>query len=143
MTLTFNQPGSGRPVRGLSDSAVEPLRDKLKEWDARMQRRVIGSNWFNVPDNQLFCLYTLEKPGVNPHWHGLVHFWMADDDERRRQGEKFDRWANELWQDLVPAGDVDVKTVSYEAGAIDYVGKSLLDQLSYANWVPPDSFRTA
>jgi hypothetical protein len=141
VTLAFNQAGSGRPVR--SDADVRPLRDKLREWDQRMQRRVIGSNWFNIPDHQLFCVYTLEKPGVNPHWHGLIHFYKVDDDQRRLQGEKFDRWANETWQELVPTGDVDVKVVTYKSGAIDYVAKSLLDKVNYANWVPPDSFRTA
>ena len=141
VTLTFNQSGNGRPVR--SDADIAPLRDKLKEWDQRMQRRVIGSNWFNVPDNQLFCAYTLEKPGLNPHWHGLVHFWMAPDDERRRQGEIFDRWANETWQNLVPSGDVVVKVVTYEGGVIDYASKSLLGEVNYENWIAPDSFRTA
>jgi hypothetical protein len=141
VTLTFNQAGSGAPVRSGAD--VAPLRDKLKEWDQRMQRRVIGSNWYNVPDNQLFCAYTLEKPSLNPHWHGLVHFYKVDDDERVRQGERFDRWANDVWRELVRSGDVEVKVVHYEDGAIDYVAKSLLDQVNYEHWVPPDSFRTA
>lgn len=127
-------------MSAFSDLAVLSLKDKLKEWDGRMQRKVVGSNWFEVPDYQLFCFYTLEKPRVNPHWHGLIHFFNVDDQERLRQGQLFDQWADSTWKRLVPSGNVDVKTTYNEKRAIDYVGKSLLDQLNYEYWVPPDEF---
>jgi len=140
VTLTFNQPGNGRPSSGFSDPNMLALKDKLKEWDGRMQRKVVGSNWFEIPDHRLFCFYTLEKPWVNPHWHGLVQFYKVNDSERLRQGEAFDQWADPTWKKLVPSGSVDVKVIYHDEGAIDYVGKSLLDQLNYEYWVPPDEF---
>lgn len=140
VTITFNEAGNGRPVTGLSDSGVMVLKDKLKEWDGRMQRKVVGSNWAAVHDHRMFCIYTLEKPHVNPHWHGLVHFYKVNDDERRRQAETFDQWANAMWKKLVPSGDVDVKPVYDDTGAIGYIGKSLLDKLNFEHWVPQDEF---
>ena len=140
VTLTFNQPGSGQPITGLNDRQALRLKDKLKEWDGRMQRKVVGSNWAHIPDNRMFCLYTLEKPTVNPHWHGLIHFFDVDDEERKRQGKQFDEWANFVWKTLVPSGDVDVKTTYDEKGAVGYIGKSLLDRLNFEYWVPQDEF---
>ena len=140
VTLTFNQPGNGQPISSMADSRVLALKETLKEWDGRMQRKVVGSNWAAVHDHRMFCIYTLEKPAVNPHWHGLVHFYNVDDDERARQGKQFDEWANATWKKLVPSGDVDVKTTYDEKGAIQYIGKSLPDKLNFEYWVPQDEF---
>ncbi|WP_156342966.1 hypothetical protein [Devosia sp. A16] len=140
VTLAFNQAGSPRPVTGLADNQTLALKDKLKEWDGRMQRKVVGTNWAKNHDQRFVGVYTLEKLSTNPHWHGLVRFYEVSDEERRRQGHEFDQWAHTVWRRLVPSGDVIVKAVNDERGAVGYIGKSLLDQLNYANWVPQDEF---
>lgn len=140
VTLTFNRPGDGQPINRLADHRVLALKEKLKEWDGRMQRKVVGRNWAAIHDHRMFCIYTLEKPTVNPHWHGLVQFFNVDDEERLKQGKKFDEWANATWKRLVPSGDVVVKTLHDEKGAVGYIGKSLLDKLNFKHWVPQDEF---
>jgi hypothetical protein len=140
VTLAFNQAGSPRPVTGVADNQALALKDKLKEWDGRMQRKVVGTNWAKNHDQRFVGVYTLEKLSTNPHWHGLVRFYEVSDEERRRQGHEFDQWAHAVWRRLVPSGDVVVKSVNDERGAVGYIGKSLLDQLNFENWVPQDEF---
>lgn len=140
VTLTFNRPGLNSSFSGVTEKEIFELKDKLKEWDGRMQRRVVGSNWQKISDHRMFCTYTLEKSDSNPHWHGLVHFFDVDEPERTRQAAAFDEHASTTWAKLVPAGDVVVEPIYNQSDAIRYVGKSLSNMINFENWVPPDEF---
>jgi hypothetical protein len=105
-----------------------------------MQRRLIGSKWASLHDRRFFSVYTLEKAGTNPHWHGLIQFYDAAGNELARQGRVFDEYAHDQWRALVLTGDAVVKTVFDNPGAIDYVAKSLATNVNYTHYVLPDAF---
>ncbi|SEQ53348.1 hypothetical protein SAMN05428969_3408 [Devosia sp. YR412] len=140
VTLTFNNAATKSPLRGQADRQILAAREKLKAWDARMQRKLIGRKWASNHDQRLFCTYVPEKATVNIHWHGLVRLWDVEGDERRRQLAKFDEWADRIWRDLVPPGNADVKEVHDDHGIARYTSKSLTDVINFEYWVAPDEF---
>ncbi|MCP8884494.1 hypothetical protein NIM87_13320 [Devosia sp. XJ19-1] len=140
ITLSFNEPAKLNRLGDVTESEIASRRDKLKEWDGRMNRCLLGRNWAKLHDYRMFNMYTMEKPRTNPHFHGLVHFFNVDEAERERQAKIFDDRAEDIWKYLVASGDVDVKPVFNELGVANYVGKSITDSLNFENWVPPDEF---
>src|SRR3954463_85192 len=72
VTLTFNDNSTGDARIPGSQIKYEFLRDRLKEWDARMNRAILGKDWANRYPDRIFAFWFLEKPTTNPHWHGLV-----------------------------------------------------------------------
>lgn len=140
VTITFNQPGEGRPLANTSGTQILDQKKLLRKWDARMNRKILGREWAKLHEFRLFYVYALEKADLNPHWHGLVHFFDAPDDERRRQAEVFDRWADPIWKSLVPSGDVDVVPAWERTGAINYLAKSLTYGVNFEHYILPDEF---
>jgi hypothetical protein len=122
VTITFNQPGEGRPLA--SGTQILDQKKLLRNWDARINRKILGREWAKL----------------HPHWHGLVHFFDAPDDERRRQAEVFDRWADPIWKSMVPSGDVDVVPAWERTGAINYLAKSLTYGVNFELYILPDEF---
>ena len=140
ITLSFNEPAKLNRLGDVTESEIASRRDKLKEWDGRMNRCLIGRNWAQLHDYRMFNMYTIEKPRTNPHFHGLVHFFNVDEAERECQAKIFDDRAEGIWKYLVASGDIDVKTVFNESGVARYIGKSITDSLNYENFIPPDEF---
>lgn len=53
-------------------SREERMVQLLKQWDARVNRALVGPRWQKRPDERLFWYAFLEKPQENPHWHLLA-----------------------------------------------------------------------
>lgn len=138
VTLTLNSPGMGK-VETIAATASH-MRDRLYQFDARMNRKLIGRDWQRRPDNRMFHFFAPEKLATNPHWHGLVYFFGAQGSELRRQEDMFDRHADSIWSDLVPKGSADVKAIYDLPGGVDYVAKSLPSLLNWDYCIFPDEF---
>jgi hypothetical protein len=79
------------------------LRDRLREWDGRMNRQIVGKHWRKREADRMWAFYFLEKPDVNPHWHGLVRFFPIEGKSEAYQQAVFDENAGPTWKELVPA----------------------------------------
>jgi hypothetical protein len=88
----------------------------------------------------MWAFYFLEKPNSNPHWHGLVRFFTAENKPLGLQESIFDANAERIWKKLVPSGTVDVQPIPVQRGLIDYVAKMVSYPLSYEQFVTPDEF---
>ena len=122
-----------------TNKSVAPaiMRDRLREWDGRMNRKIVGREWSERIEDRMFSFYFLEKPVTNSHWHGLVRFF-GDDGLRAKQQLIFDDQIEKLWRKLVPTGTVEVRQVYDQAGANEYVAKELYHELQYTQMVTPD-----
>jgi hypothetical protein len=139
VTLTFNKPGDG--LMQTIEKSVDHMRDRLRKWDGRMNRKLVGKDYYNKPYACMFTFFAPEKISLNPHWHGLVHF-MGDEDHAKRQMEIFDEQAALIWSKLVPSGTTDIKKI-VDAGAVGYACKSLCMKVNLPYFVAPDEFRRA
>lgn len=140
ITLSFNEPAKLNRLGDVTESETASRKHKLKEWEGRMNRRLLGRNWAKLHDKRMFNFYTMEEPRFNPHYHGLVHFPKTDQVERERKGKIFDKFAEEIWKYLVASGDVDVK-LTFDREVIErYICKSIEDGLNYENWVLSSEF---
>ncbi|MGR3630776.1 MAG: hypothetical protein ACU0A8_01460 [Limimaricola soesokkakensis] len=45
------------------------MHDRLKNWDQRVNRRMLGSAYRRKPPERVLWMAFLEKPKSNPHWH--------------------------------------------------------------------------
>ena len=124
-----------------TNDSVPParMRDLLREWDGRMNRKLVGNKWVERIEDRMFPFYFLEKPITNPHWHGLVRF-VGDEPKRVKQQLIFDEQIEKLWRKLVPTGTAVVRQVYDQKGANEYVAKELYHELQYMQMVTPDEF---
>ena len=74
----------------INDIAVGPrrARELVREWNGRMDRRIVGKQWLKRPDERIFSLYVLEKPGSNPHWHAFIRLEPPEPDRWSIQARK-------------------------------------------------------
>jgi hypothetical protein len=140
ITLTFNDAGDAKPSS--ASATASKMRKHLRDWDARMNRMLIGRDWLKRQDNRMFHFFTPEKITTNPHWHGLVSFFGADEPEKIRQGRIFDENAERIWKFLVPSGTADVKIIDDQAEFISYVAKSVCLEVNYGHFIVQDEFLT-
>lgn len=138
VTLTFSQPGDG--MNYAVGGTITFMRDRLKQMDARMNRKIIGRDYYNRPANRLFHFFAPEKIATNPHWYGVVSFYGANEEERARQEKLFDENLGPIWSRLVPAGTVDLKPINDRSGGIGYVAKALCLEVNFNHCVLPDEF---
>ena len=138
VTLALNERGIG-DSRQVASTATH-MRDRLRQFDARMNHKLIGRDWQRRPDNRMFHFFAPEKIITNPHWHGLVCFFGAEGDELARQEEVFDRYAGAIWSDLVPKGSTNVQAIFDLPGGIEYVAKTLWDEVNFDQCILPDEF---
>ncbi len=110
---------SAAPSFATTAHAEAFMRDRLRNWDARVNRALLGKHWLLKPDERLEAFGVLEKPASNPHWHLLV--------QMRCQHPKRDfiEAAEETWLALVAAGSVDIQPVVSQVGLSRYVMKSM------------------
>jgi hypothetical protein len=120
--------------------SAEGARQLLKEWDARMNRALLGPKWANRPDERMFNFYFLEKPNTNPHWHGLIMLGGFDDETLAHRAKILTEKAEPIWKAIKPSGTVKVKPIYHQQGASNYIAKELGYEVSYANFVTPDEF---
>src|SRR5215203_7041682 len=95
------------------------LRDRRREWDGRMNRQIGGKHWRKREADRMWAFYFLEKPDVNPHWHGLVRFFPIEGKSEAYQQAVFDENAGPTWKELVPSGTVDVQPVPMQRGVAE------------------------
>lgn len=74
------------------------MRDLLREWDARVNRSVVGKPWLKRPDECMFGCFVQEKVGINPHWHGMISFGFESDPKTISKIIKFDNIAGAIWR---------------------------------------------
>jgi hypothetical protein len=140
VTLSTNDADMGSRSSVGSNERYSYLRDRLREFDARMNRQLLGREWQRSPD-RMFGFWFLEKPDVNPHWHGLVRFFASGDmDKLALQKAVFQREALKIWTELVPSGEVDIQLIADQPYVSKYVVKSLGHDVNYSNFVVPDQF---
>jgi hypothetical protein len=99
------------------------MRALLREWDSRLNRRILGPKWTQKPDERLFAAYFLEKPETNPHWHALVI------------GE-----SEIFWKQLIGSGTVNVQPVNLKLGIASYITKEIGGMVQYNSFVVPRGF---
>jgi hypothetical protein len=116
------------------------LHRRLRGWDAAMNRRLFGQKWTRRPDERLFAAYFLEKPTVNPHWHGLIMLDHPDPRVRIKQAYRL-RWEGGFaWRKLNPGGTIDVQEVNLREGIAKYVTKEVGHMIQYNFFVAPRAF---
>ncbi len=121
-------------------NGLKRMRRLLREWDARINRKVVGPNWQKRPEDRIWGFYFLEKPGSNPHWHGLIQFFPPWPDRAEEYAGRFDEWASVFWKELIPTGMADVQRIDNQSRVSDYVVKSLGFGVSYEHFIVPDEF---
>ncbi len=119
------------------------MRDRLRAWDARVNRALYGQKWQKHQDDLIWYFAFLEKPRSNPHWHLLLRVVgrLGSD-----QGEEFKRLpvlAEKTWMKLMPSGTVAVEGIDARSKEwlVTYVAKEVWFALQYQNFVTPDEFR--
>jgi len=100
----------------------------LKDWDARVNRRIAGPKWRKRPDERMQWIAVLEKPGNSPHWH-LLCYPSAEQllwENWRECLTPYERDFIEIWEKLIASGTCDVQRI-YDDGIVDYFTKTLGD----------------
>ncbi len=100
------------------------MRDRLRNWDARVNRALLGKHWLVRPDERIEAFGVLEKPASNAHWHLLVKMYCL------HPKREFEVVAEEAWQALVATGSVDVQAVGSIVGLSRYLTKTMPYSLS-------------
>lgn len=122
VTLTTNEPSRAAKSSVVAFSTVLKaerfMADRLRNFDARVNRALIGPKWTRRPQQRLEAVCILEKPASNPHWHLLVNMRC------NKPREDFADVAQKVWHDLVPAGSVDIQPVSNMGALSNYVLKT-------------------
>jgi len=119
------------------------MRDRLRAWDARVNRALYGPKWQKHQDELIWFHAFLEKPKANPHWHLLLRLVGRLGSDRNDEFNRLPVLAENTWLDLVPSGSVDVQEIEDESldNVVAYVAKELRYELQYQNFVTPDEFR--
>ena len=117
VTLATNDTSLSQARLPTSSLPYGKLRERLRRWDARMNHAILGKHWAKRHSDRIWCFYFLEKPGENPHWHGLVRFFTFESIPLDEQHRIFDENAGPIWKKLVPSGTVDVQPVTVQRGS--------------------------
>lgn len=139
VTLATNDASWGTDSAGATP--YRRLRGVLRKFDARINHKILGKSWAIRDYDRIWVWWFLEKPSANPHWHGLIRFYEAENVLVTEQEQIFDSYAEQIWKKLVPSGTVDIQPVSVQRGVIDYVCKMIRYPLSYEHFIAPDEFK--
>lgn len=133
VTLTTNDP-TFRP---------DTMRKRLKEWDARVNRKLYGPKWKEHADELIWYFAFLEKPVANPHWHLLLRIVGKFGSDLSEESTGLSEFATTAWKQVVASGTADVQEIhpgTYKTVA-EYVAKELPGELQYDCFLTPDQFR--
>lgn len=139
ITLATNDSGWGSDSVGALP--YRRLRDTLRKFDARMNHKILGKKWAIRDYDRIWAWWFLEKPNSNPHWHGLVRFYDAENVAIAEQEKIFDEEADRIWKRLIPSGTVNIQPIMVQRGVCDYVCKMIGYPLSYEHFIAPDEFK--
>lgn len=101
--------------RGLDKRAAR-LHKRIKKWEARVNRKILGSKWKNSK-NRMFAMYFMEHMETNIHVHLLIQ------EHRGVDSEEFSEAVDVAWSHIVKSGTTDVKIIQNISGAITYILK--------------------
>lgn len=123
--------------------SIDGMRHRLREWDARVNRALIGRNWHKRRDQRIWFHAFLESPGVNPHWHILLRLDDTPVAGCIPDTQMLKDYARRAWARLSPAGTVDVQEITGKTDLklTNYVAKELRHMAQYSSFVLPDEFR--
>ncbi|MAY63163.1 MAG: hypothetical protein CML29_13220 [Rhizobiales bacterium] len=121
----------------------EGMRSRLKQWDARVNRQLVGPKWSRHKDEVTFFFAFLESPHVNPHWHLLLRLDDSPLTSKPTDILTLSTCFTSAWKRLSPAGTVDLQEIYSVADKklVNYVGKQLGSMAQYSAFVTPDEFR--
>lgn len=125
VSLAFNDPEIST---FLTDIEPVLMRDRVKEWDARMNRKIIGPKWQRRPDERMFWFLTPEALDRNPHLHGYVYV-------RPDQRLAFDIHAALTWETLCPKGSAEIETFDLEKAKPGYATKQTFKRINFENFI--------
>jgi len=80
-------------------------RRLLKDWHARVDRKLLGKNWAQKHDKRSFFIAFYEGAETNEHWHLLLK--VANE-----KNEIFENIAGAHWDYLVQSGSLDVQRLA-------------------------------
>jgi hypothetical protein len=103
----------------------EKMRQKLKDRDARVNRRLCGKRYRKKPDERILWIAFPEKLDVNAHWHLLLNVLPEQLEalDERPDREPFDQELGRAWCSIVPSGSVSVQPIRSAPAVVDYVTK--------------------
>ncbi len=140
ITLATNDPAMA--VRPGNDVAFDKLHRPIKGWDARMNRMMIGHRWADPKRrcDRLLLLLCLEKPHVNPHWHGVARICGDDPACIGERKQNFEWFSEARWKEVVRSGTVKITNFNRDDLWKFYLSKDLkcMRQLNCIIW--PDQF---
>ena len=117
-----------------SDACEAKARDRLQEWQKRVDSFALGPRYWKKNDKRIFFVAVPESMGINTHYHALVR-WP----ESKKKTKKIIQHAEELWRDkLVKSGNLDVQKLYDKKGAAKYITKHL--RQSVENWLISNEF---
>lgn len=128
ITLTFN-----------SVNVISPhkTRQLLREWDARINRNLFGTNWLKKKDQHIKYYAFLEKRSVNPHYHLVANIPEMEAIRLLR----FRLKSKVIWSKLVIKGENKIQPIYDLDGWIRYITKELKYQGSYENMIISQEFK--
>lgn len=122
VTLTTNEPSrtskSSTPTFDTVLASERFMADRLHNFDARVNRALIGPKWAQRPQQRIEAICILEKPASNPHWHLVVNVRSGCS-----KGELADV-VRKAWGDLVPAGSTKVQSICDMGALSNYILKT-------------------
>lgn len=124
VTLTFSDPDAGTVSVGGSSIPGLFLEERLKAWDARINRTLLGRSWRDRTAERTLWVGTLEKPRISPHYHLLMRFPHNDRHDMATTHSLFAEHAEKHWKKLVPSGTVDAKIIHTRIKLAKYILKS-------------------
>ena len=110
-------------VDGSTETGIARMRKLIADWDARVNRKILGPNWQHSTDRIWFFGFC-EKPELSPHWHLAVRFYTTLPGVLQAHKERFDHWAPLVWAKVCPSGDIDIKPWDPDGTMKEYVVKS-------------------
>ena len=122
VTLTSNDRSRARnsktPEFTTSSQATGFMQRRLREWDARVNRALLGKYWYRKTSERIVGFGTLESVNSNPHWHLVIQL------NCRYPKKDFATASEDVWSELVPAGSIDVRPITSMTNLSHYISKS-------------------
>lgn len=112
LTLMPNQP----------DASHGRLKRLLIDWDARMNRSILGPKWQTRTEKRLRWIAFPEKIDTNPHWHLLLNLTKRHRGWFERDVTQLEDLVQRHWKALVSSGTTDTQEI-YDDGAVRYCTK--------------------
>ena len=123
VTLSFNDYHS-----------VTVARDKVKAFQARMDRKLLGRKWYKKPTtDRLFFIAFPEHINSNFHYHLLLKFPKCPIEIMAKH------MIDCMWKDIVPKGSTNTQLIQND-GCIQYCLKEQYKSQNYGSFIISSEF---